>query len=411
MPTALLLALLSLVPQAADAEAWTEDTLHLVEAIPEMHPKWDFACAREDFEAAVDAYLSSLDDASEDQALVGFMGLVARLFGHGRDGHSMVWPMGGHFLPLQLYSFSDGWFVVAADEAHRDWIGAEVQAIGGEPVARAVERVAPLLTRDNEWNLRQKLGAALACTEILHGVGLGEDSTHARFRLARAGKTEELTLEGMRGAGHRAVAPLPQAPEAAAEWLAGHERAWRMKVLAAERALYVQYNEVTAQDASGETLAAFAAEVVRTFEEQGLARLIVDVRSNGGGNNTTFGPLIAALQSPAVERPGVLFGLIGRATFSAAGNFVTVLQRDTKALLIGEPTGGAPNQYGDAREVALPRHPDLLVRVSTRYHEFSSPDDPRLTHEPHLMVPLRSSDWLAGRDPVLRAALDYQPPK
>ena len=139
--------------------------------------------------------------------------------------------------------------------------------------------------------------------------------------------------------------------------------------------------------------------------------LIVDVRANGGGNNTTFGPLIQALQSPSINRPGVLFGLIGRHTFSAAGNFVTVLQRDTRAILVGEPTGGAPNQYGDARNVALPHHPGILVRIATRYHSFGGPNDKRLTHEPQLSVPLRARDYFAGQDPVLRAALEYQPPK
>jgi C-terminal processing protease CtpA/Prc len=177
-------------------------------------------------------------------------------------------------------------------------------------------------------------------------------------------------------------------------------------VLPEQRALYVQYNEVTGVS-NGETLAAFAAELVRTFEEQRLERVIVDVRSNGGGNNTTFGPLIRALQTPSIDREGVLYALVGRATFSAAGNFVTALQRDTKALLVGEPTGGAPNQYGDAESVPLPHHGGLEIRISTRYHEFGGPDDRRLTHEPDLPVPLSSADYFAGRDPVLEAALAH----
>ena len=57
--------------------------------------------------------------------------------------------------------------------------------------------------------------------------------------------------------------------------------------------------------------------------------------------------------------------------------------------------------------MSLPNHPTVLVRISTRFHEFGKPDDPRLTHEPRLRVELRSEDYFAGRDPVLRAALDY----
>ena len=74
---------------------------------------------------------------------------------------------------------------------------------------------------------------------------------------------------------------------------------------------------VRVQAADGTTLADFSREMVRTFEERKLTKLIVDVRCNGGGDNTTFRPLITALQTPSIDRPGVLFGLIGRATFSA----------------------------------------------------------------------------------------------
>jgi C-terminal processing protease CtpA/Prc len=189
----------------------------------------------------------------------------------------------------------------------------------------------------------------------------------------------------------------------------GRERAWWSEVLPAERALYVQFNEVRASDAAGQSLAEFAATLAPTVEREALERVIVDVRWNGGGDNTTFGPLIDALRDPRLDRPGRLFGLIGRHTYSAAGNFVTVLERDTGAVLVGEPTGGAPNQYGDASAVHLPNHPELLVRVSTRYHAFSKADDPRVTHEPDVLVPLRSEDYFAGRDPVLARACTYAP--
>ena len=137
--------------------------------------------------------------------------------------------------------------------------------------------------------------------------------------------------------------------------------------------------------------------------------MVLDVRLNGGGDNTTFGPLTDAIRaSQAMNQRGRLYGLMGRHTFSAAGNFITVLQRDTHAILVGEPTGGAPNQYGDARNVSLPHHPWLLVRLATRYHVFGEADDERVTHEPELPVAYNSADYFAGRDPVLRAALEHE---
>jgi hypothetical protein len=410
MTLALALSIATCLLQKGDPVAdWTEDVLHFVDELERMHPDPFFGCPREEFDVAVDEFLGSLEERSETQRLAGFMALGARLSEKGRDGHSGVWPMRGHCLPFQVYGFADGWFVVESPQ--NDLVGARIDALGGVPMEEACKRVGPLLTVDNEWNRRLKLALALATTEILDGVGLAEDPTRVRVRLERAGKTEELVLAGEN------TSPLhlfgrPALPaRSGVAWLEGREQTFRMQVLEAERALYVQYNEVQAQDGDGKSMATFAHEMVATFEGQKLGKLIVDVRSNGGGNNTTFGPLIAALQTPSINRPGVLFGLIGRATFSAAGNFVTVLERDTKAILIGEPTGGAPNQYGDAKNVPLPNHPDVLARVSTRYHQFGAAGDARLTHEPNLSVPLTSQDYFAGRDPVLQAALTYQPPR
>ncbi|HEX6885110.1 MAG TPA: hypothetical protein VF530_17180 [Planctomycetota bacterium] len=406
----LLLALTLATPQSEDpVAAWTEDTLLFLEQLERLHPDPWFGCPREDFEAAVDGFLGGLEGQRESERVAGFLRLVARLAEQGRDGHSLAWPMTSRTLPLQVYGFADGWFVVGAPQAER--VGARLVSVGGVPVEEACGRLAPLLTADNEWNRREKLALALVTLDLLDGVGLAESPERARVVLEQAGTRTETLLEGEPADPHRMWGRPVLPARGGAAWLEGRERFFAWQVLEPERALYVQFNEVRAQDARGRTLEDHAREMVATFEQRGLTRLVLDVRLNGGGDNTTFGPLIAALQHPSLARPGVLYGLIGRSTFSAAGNFAAALGQDTQALLVGEPTGGAPNQYGDARDVRLPNHPALLVRLSTRYHQFGPADDARLAVEPDLGVPLTSGDYFAGRDPVLRAALEHVPPR
>ena len=120
--------------------------------------------------------------------------------------------------------------------------------------------------------------------------------------------------------------------------------------------------------------------------------------------------LIEALRScERLAEPGRLIALIGRGTFSAAGNFVTALERETSAVLIGEPTGGAPNQYGDSRPIRLPNHPEIRVLVATRHHVFDPDDEERRNNEPDVPVPYLASDYFGARDPVLERALAYRP--
>jgi C-terminal processing protease CtpA/Prc len=136
-----------------------------------------------------------------------------------------------------------------------------------------------------------------------------------------------------------------------------------------------------------------------------VKRVIVDLRLNGGGDNTTYGSLLSALTDSSVNRKGRLFVLIGRATFSAAANFAADVDRLTKATFIGEPTGGFVRGYGDTVSVLLPKS-GINVRIAARYWDFGKgARDRRLAVNPDRKVKVTIADFLAGRDPVLAAAL------
>ena len=46
--------------------------------------------------------------------------------------------------------------------------------------------------------------------------------------------------------------------------------------------------------------------------------------------------------------PGHLFVIIGRRTFSAAQNTVNMIEKNTNATFVGEPTGSRPNFVGES---------------------------------------------------------------
>ncbi len=392
-------------------DAWGEDLLHLVEEMQRLHPDLFHSLPREEFEELVGKLYERLPELDDDQTVVELMRLIGQLGRDGREGHSLVWSTGFHLLPLQLYRFEDGWFVVAAREPHAELVRARLVSIGGRPVEEVCPLLAPLLPVDNEMNRLMSLSGALLQAELLHALGVGDERERATLVLEQAGERSTRTLEGISWADYHAwrgfESGLPPVPGAL--WKQGNERGFWLQVLEPERALYVQYNSVRPVDEHLRTLEDFAAELVRTFGERGLERVLVDVRSNGGGDNTTFGPLLEALATcPGLQPRGRLYCLIGRETFSAAGNFTFALRRRTNAIFVGEPTGGAPDQYGDSEDVSLPHHPELLVRVATRWHDFGGGD--ALATVPDLAVPLTSADYFAGRDPVLRAALEHAEP-
>ena len=74
--------------------------------------------------------------------------------------------------------------------------------------------------------------------------------------------------------------------------------------------------------------------------------------------------------------------------------------------MLGEPTGGRPNSYGDSRKLKLPNS-GLTVRISTLYWQSSSPSDERPSIAPHLPAELSSRDYIEGRDPALESVFAF----
>jgi C-terminal processing protease CtpA/Prc len=184
-------------------------------------------------------------------------------------------------------------------------------------------------------------------------------------------------------------------------WLAHQEEAWWTTYLPASRTLYAQYHLVSESGSS------MAADLDAILAAHPVDRVVIDLRHNVGGDNTTYGALLDRLAQPDLDRPGRLLALIGRTTFSAAGNFATDLERATGVVFVGEPTGAAPNMYGDVRPVTLP-YSGLTAYIASIFWQRSDPDDPRLAIEPEVPVGLTSTQYFDGEDPALDAALAFR---
>ena len=144
---------------------------------------------------------------------------------------------------------------------------------------------------------------------------------------------------------------------------------------------------------------------MRLASKPKVRRVVVDLRNNRGGDNRTYPPLIHALQRLARKHKKLVV-LAGRATFSAAANFMADLEAKTRYLLVGEDSGGAPNLYGDVEPLDLPKS-GLRVEIATTWWVKSrrGADDPRVTFHPDVVVAAKARSWFAGHDPALEAAL------
>ena len=331
-----------------------------------------------------------------------------------RDGHSGIFPLDSqhqrvlHLFPLYLYKFSDGLFVVAAP-GRESLVGSKVLALDGIPTDELERQVRPLVPRDNEATRDDRFMSFLLTAEVLHGLGLRAGTGPATFTLQRPGAPpQQVTVAPVTAAAYvRLMQPLfpsfvyalPKRPKPLYLRRRGEDH--YVTTVDRGRVVFVGYNMTV-----GSTYPE-AQRVLRLARQRKVRRVVVDVRLNPGGDNHTYAPLFSALRSKAVNRPGRLAVLISRSTFSAAANFITDLERRTRAIFVGETSGGAPNLYGDATGIDLPVA-GVYVNIATRYWQKSFAADTRVGIEPKVRVPLSSTAFFRGGDPVLAAALTYR---
>ncbi|HYI75606.1 MAG TPA: S41 family peptidase [Gaiellaceae bacterium] len=417
MPGLLLAVLLAMVVGAGSVQASpsapstaAEDVRELGKSIEQIHPAAFRSVSKQRFSAEVNALAQRAPSLERDELLVGMLRIVALL--GPRNGHTGLFPGDPahtstlHLYPLRLYHFADGMYVV--DAIDRSLVGRKLVAIDGVTVERVLELVEPLVPRDNSSNLRGLAPHYLLTAEVLDGLGVVDDGGPADFTLeAPGGSRADVALTRVVASrytsrfadplfGHYpSILPAAQRPL----YLSASARPLWATTLANGRAVYVGYNSVRSPTP------AILRKLDRLVKSPKVRRVIVDVRLNGGGDNTTYGSLTTLFGSSAVNKRGKLYLLVGRATFSAAGNFSAEIDRATKAVIVGEPTGGGVETYGDTFPVLLPSV-GWTVRIAARYHERKkSRSDSRLAVDPDVRVDLTSAQYFSGRDPVLDRAL------
>jgi hypothetical protein len=411
------------VVDRVEAEKWREDLRHMAEEMPKQHRNLFHDMTREQFEGAIKRLDERIPALPRHRIIVEMARIVA-LVG---DGHTNIAPtrdpkIGFRAYPIKLYFFEDGLYVRAAAREYAWLVGARVVKIGNASAEQAYAAVREIIGRDNEMDAKFFAPHLLVMPEVSHALGLIEDMENAPFTVESRGRQERVVLKPFGAA--ELMPPdtdlswVPQAGWVDARegarsptplWLKDPRNKFWFEYLPGSRTVYVQFNQVGNKE--DETVEAFSKRLFAFVDANPVARLVLDLRLNRGGNgDLNRALLLGIIKSDKIDQPGKLFTLVGRSTFSAAQSLVNGLEKYTNTLLVGEPTGGKINSYGDSRKITLPNS-GVTVRVSTLWHQEGDERDKRQWAAPEIAALLTFEDYRANNDPALNAALNYVPKK
>jgi tetratricopeptide (TPR) repeat protein len=392
---------------------WEWDLDFLVRRMEQMHWSLYAKVSKETFLSEVDRLKAEAPKLTSERVRVRLSRILAMV----GDGHTTLasFAEGENAvsrIPLHLRAFTDGLFIIGASGSRSDLVGAKIEKIGQLDAVEAVKRLRPYCSVDNDMGYLDGVPRRLMQPAALQEIGATttEDvdftltfpnGSTRTVRVAPEPVSKELSRRSHRPgyvyANEKSKEPTPL-------YLRELEKPLTLENLEEDKTVYFGFHAVA--ENKGQTFGEFIDLLMKRLEEKSAEYLIIDMRLNGGGNTGLVRPLIDALiKNDRINRPGHLFVIIGRETFSAAQNTVNLLESNTHATFVGEPTGSRPNFVGESTYFILP-YSKLRVYCSSRYWQHVTSTDRRNWVSPQIAAELSSRDFIENRDPCLTAVLE-----
>ena len=167
--------------------------------------------------------------------------------------------------------------------------------------------------------------------------------------------------------------------------------------------VYWRFNQI--RNDEKEPLPQFSERLFKFINEHEVDKLVIDLSTNQGGDGRLNTPIVQALiRNRKINEAGKLFVIVGRLTFSAAMDLSLQLERQTRAIFVGEPTGARVNSIGEMNPITLP-YSRMAGSIASMGGGASSDD--RTWIAPRLDAPPSFAAYRAKRDPPLEAILSY----
>lgn len=378
---------------------WREDLHRLAVQLPKVHANAFYSLSRAEFDAEARALDQRIEKSNADEIYIGLK-IITKSIG---DGHTGIGdPPDRRVMPIQFGHFGKEFRVVAVGPGLDAALGKQLVKVGDLPIAEVWERVLRTTAQKELDDLRNGDGLVyLSRGYALHGLDVIPDRNFAVYTLEDDhGRQSEVRVQGLPEG--RSVPMKTIYSDKLLRIKNADDPFWCQSIPGAN-SLYCGWHSYQGLSEKGAKL----SEQIKRLRPE---KLIIDMRDNGGGDNSVgYTSIVQPIKADTrLNSQGHLYVLVGPLTFSAAMNNAAQFQDETKAILVGETIGERPNSYQEPRQFHLPNS-HLVIRASTRWYAFR-PHGPNKVSPNKEIIP-SWNDVTESRDPVLDWALKQPIPR
>ncbi len=306
-------------------------------------------------------------------------------------------------LPMKFVIIDGELYCVNTSKDYKDILFNKIITIGDKDASSVISGLSELVSSENKYWDKVNVVAMLRYTLMLETLGVNVDDGTVSFTYSEGNGNKDLLVKSEDNV-------IADRDGVETEFIVDNELNHVIDVMDdinapnyfyvydhINKILTVNYNRCA--NTEGYSFREFNKDLWSFISATDAEKIVVDMRCNMGGSSRIFDDFRNQLvRHKTFNKPGKFIILVGNRTFSSGVASASIAKRLSNVTIIGEPTGGKPNSYGNPVKVEL-KNSGMNVQCSTRYFEFY----PGYEHEtliPDVIIENKIDNYRSGNDPL-----------
>ena len=390
--------------QQLSSNEWIEDIDFLTSKMAKTIPEFDNRVNQVEFNRKIEYLKSNISTYSESKIVFSLQQILSLVQDEGCSIYPFQPRLNYKIAPIKSYWFKEGLIICDASEEYKHLINQKIIAVNGIPIDTVNEKLSPYISADNAYFKKHYFPYSMNMPSLLDAVGVGNEQNHIILTL-ESGQVETVNPKQV---GEYAMLKRNLAGRGLDSSSKNHSGAnYWMEYLPASKTLYVQFLQIRNSN-EGVSFDSFVKKVKERLTSTEVERVIIDNRYGGGGNGFKLKPFTDLIrESENINQKGKLFVLTSRSTRGTIMEMTSILELNTKAIMVGEPTGEGPNTVGDNTSIELPNS-KIQVSLTHTFWPTSWLGDTRTYITPNKLVEYSALDYKSHKDPWMEAIENYE---